>query len=98
MSESIQRGPDAMGITAEIASSAAMGGFGSADGKAKADGRPPEVEERRCHGAHRAHRIEGGGSGKGRPVLRNGVRLPVKFRDVSGVVAELVPVGRYKTP
>ncbi len=24
--------------------------------------------------------------------------LPVKFRDVSGVVAELVPVGRYKTP
>jgi hypothetical protein len=26
------------------------------------------------------------------------VRLPVKFRDVSGVVAELVPVGRYKTP
>lgn len=24
--------------------------------------------------------------------------LPVKFRDVSGVVAELVPVGRYKKP
>ncbi len=24
--------------------------------------------------------------------------LPVKFRDPSGVVAELVPVGRYKTP
>lgn len=24
--------------------------------------------------------------------------VPVKFRDVSGVVAELVPVGRYKTP
>lgn len=24
--------------------------------------------------------------------------VPVKFRDVSGVVAELVPVGRYKKP
>ena len=24
--------------------------------------------------------------------------LPVKFRDPSGLVAELVPVGRYKTP
>ncbi|MBI4573756.1 MAG: hypothetical protein HY713_10805 [candidate division NC10 bacterium] len=24
--------------------------------------------------------------------------LPVKFRDPTGVVAELVPVGRYKTP
>ncbi len=24
--------------------------------------------------------------------------IPVKFRDVSGVVAELVPVGRYKKP
>ncbi len=24
--------------------------------------------------------------------------LPVKFRDVSGVVAELVPVGRYRKP
>ena len=24
--------------------------------------------------------------------------LPVKFRDPNGVVAELVPVGRYKTP
>lgn len=24
--------------------------------------------------------------------------IPIKFRDPSGVVAELVPVGRYKTP
>lgn len=31
-------------------------------------------------------------------ILGLGGELPVKFRGVSGVVAELVPVGHYKTP
>jgi len=31
-------------------------------------------------------------------ILSSPGELPVKFRDVSGVVAELVPVGRYRKP
>ena len=31
-------------------------------------------------------------------ILRSPGELPIMLRDPSGVVAELVPVGRYKTP
>jgi hypothetical protein len=31
-------------------------------------------------------------------ILRSPGELPIMFRDPNGVIVELVPVGRYKTP